>query len=248
MRAALKKEEAERPWLALILAADRPAYLIICINHTHLPYRFPLGVIHSAGVQQNRKGLLIQRKSIMELPHERRLPSASTDLFSATRPAYWHRQYAPWYWLLYAIGAIQLTAVILIGGAPASWILLASGITVGLLASSFHHLTVEDRGERLSVRFGPSPLFSMSIPYSDMLSVEAGRTSFLDGWGIHYSLRSGWIWNVWGRDCVVIQRRQSIMRIGSDDAENLLRFIRTRIRPRSKDSNDCQAQTDELGL
>ncbi len=166
----------------------------------------------------------------MELQNERCIPSTTTDLFSAERSAYWHRQYAPWSWLLYAIGAIILTSVVLAGGAPASWILLPTGIFVGLLASSFHHLTVEDRGERLSVRFGPTPLFSLSIPYSDIVRVEAGRTTILDGWGIHYSLRGGWVWNVWGRECVVIHRRQSILRVGTDDAENLLKFIRSRIR------------------
>jgi hypothetical protein len=37
----------------------------------------------------------------------------------------------------------------------------------------------------------------------DIGSVEIGRTLHLDGWGIHMSVRGGWVWNLWGRDCVV---------------------------------------------
>ena len=153
------------------------------------------------------------------------------EVFSAERPAYWHRQHAPWSWLLYVIAAIVAVSAVLAGGAPAGWIALTAGLFTGLLASSFHHLTVEDRGTQLSVKFGPTPLFSLSIPYSDIVSVEVGRTTLLDGWGIHYSLRGGWVWNVWGRDCVVIHRHRSTLRVGSDDAENLLAFIRSRIQP-----------------
>lgn len=167
----------------------------------------------------------------MELQNGASALAARGELFSAERPAYWHRQYAPWSWLLYGIAAVVVASAILAGGAPAAWIMLPTGIFTALLASSFHHLTVEDRGERLSVRFGPTPLFSLSVPYSDIVSVEAGRTKLLDGWGIHYSLRGGWVWNVWGRECVVIHRRRSILRLGSDDAKNLLAFIRSRIRP-----------------
>jgi hypothetical protein len=32
--------------------------------------------------------------------------------------------------------------------------------------------------------------------------VEIGRTLTLDGWGMHDSIRGGWVWNHLGRDCV----------------------------------------------
>lgn len=164
----------------------------------------------------------------MDLPNQ--TSGARADLSSADPPAYWHRQYAPWSWLLYVIAALIPASAVLAGGVAAVWIMLPASLFAGLLASSFHHLTIEDRGSRLSVKFGPTPLFGLSIPYSEIRSVEAGRTSFLDGWGIHYSLRGGWVWNVWGRECVVIRRRRRILRLGSDDAEKLLVFIRSRIR------------------
>jgi hypothetical protein len=68
-----------------------------------------------------------------------------------------------------------------------------------LLAASFHHLTVEDQGDELAIRFGPIPLFRRTVRYADIEKVEAGRTLILDDWGIHLSFRGGWIWNIWGR-------------------------------------------------
>ncbi len=165
----------------------------------------------------------------MDLQNDTRKPAAQVGLFSAERPAYWHRQHAPWSWLLYGIAAIILASAVLTHDVAAGWIMLPSGSIVCLLATAFHHLTVKDLGQSLSVRFGPVPLFGMSIPYTDILSVTAGRTTLLDGWGIHYSLRGGQVWNVWGRECVVIHRRRSILRLGTDDMESLLAFLQSQL-------------------
>ena len=50
----------------------------------------------------------------------------------------------------------------------------------------------------------------------------------LDGWGIHMSPRGGWVWNIWGRDCVVIHLERGALRVGTDDAENLAAFLKQR--------------------
>ncbi len=99
-----------------------------------------------------------------------------------------------------------------------------------VIAASFHHLTVEDHGEVLSVRFGPMQLFRKTVKYSAIVKVEAGRTLLLDGWGIHMSIRGGWVWNLWGRDCVVVGfKNGGVLRIGTDDAGNLAKFLKNRI-------------------
>ncbi|MBL8828011.1 MAG: hypothetical protein JNM18_13620 [Planctomycetaceae bacterium] len=103
-----------------------------------------------------------------------------------------------------------------------------AGLFVLLLAASFHHLTVRDLGNCLQVAFGPVPLFRRSVAYQDIESVAVGRTTILDGWGIHVSLRGGWVWNIWGRDCVELRLRRGVWRIGTDDAANLAQFVRTR--------------------
>jgi len=73
------------------------------------------------------------------------------------------------------------------------------------------------------------PLFRRTIRYDDIISAEIGRTTILDGWSIHMSLRGGWVWNLWGRDCVVLQLRKGILGVGTDDAENLADFLNQKI-------------------
>ena len=61
-------------------------------------------------------------------------------------------------------------------------------------------------------------------------SHEVGRTLLLDGWGIHYSVRGGWVWNLWGRDCVVVHFKDGgVLRVGTDDAPNLARFLEGKV-------------------
>lgn len=113
---------------------------------------------------------------------------------------------------------------------PITLILAGSSMVMVLLASAFHHLTVEDQGDRLAIRFGPVPLFRRTVRYTDIEKVEVGRTLILDGWGIHMSIRGGWVWNLWGRDCVVVHFKSgSVLRIGTDDAENLADYLKSRI-------------------
>jgi hypothetical protein len=119
--------------------------------------------------------------------------------------------------------------------------LLAGGVATAVIGTAFHHLTVEDVGEALTVRFGPLPMFRMEISYADIESVAVGRTLFVDGWGIHYSVRGGQVWNLWGRDCVVVHRRNSVLRIGTDDAANLARFLDGKLAGRQHRATDCSA-------
>jgi hypothetical protein len=146
--------------------------------------------------------------------------------------SYRHTQKGTWHLLLYALAAFFLTA---------SWFLpllalritfFVTGLFMLLLAESFHHLTVADEGDRLVIRFGPFPLFRKRISYDDINSVEKGRTTILDGWGIHLSLRGGWVWNISGRDCVVIHLKRGIIRVGrvgTDDPHGLAEFLKGRI-------------------
>ena len=64
-------------------------------------------------------------------------------------------------------------------------VMIGAGLLVALVGLAFHHLTVEDEGDRLAIRFGPLPLLETSIRYADIQRVEVGRTMILDGWGIH---------------------------------------------------------------
>jgi hypothetical protein len=143
---------------------------------------------------------------------------------------YRHVQRAPLCLLLYAIAVVFFVVGLFLDVPPIPYLYPPLGILILILAASFHHLTVEDQGDRLSVCFGPLPLFRRSVKYQDIASAEVGRTTILDGWGIHLSLRGGWVWNLWGRDCVVIRfNNGGTLRVGTDDADNLVRFIAQKI-------------------
>lgn len=143
---------------------------------------------------------------------------------------YHHTQTGPWSLVLLAFGLFMFaTAWTTRHETLALLIFPPAGVLTLVLAASFHDLTVADVGEHLSIRFGPMPLFQKTIRYDEITGVEVGRTILLDGWGVHLSVRGGWVWNIWGRDCVVIRRRRRVLRLGSDEAENLAGFLKGRI-------------------
>jgi hypothetical protein len=144
-------------------------------------------------------------------------------------PGYSHTQKAPLSLILCAFALACFGLAWLVSETPGVLISGGVGLLIALLASAFHHMTVEDQGDLLAIRFGPVPLFHRTLLYADIERVEVGRTLILEGWGIHLSIRGGWVWNLWGRNCVVVHlRRGSALRIGTDDAENLAGFLKNR--------------------
>lgn len=144
-------------------------------------------------------------------------------------PGYWHTQKGPLCLILYgsALACFVLAwALPPMPGVPGTSTAAAVGLLIALLAPAFHHLIVKDEGDRLAIRFGPLPLFRRTVGYADITSVEVGKTGILEGGGIHYSIRRGWVWKLGGRDCVVVGLRNGgVLRIGTDDAPNLARFL-----------------------
>ena len=112
--------------------------------------------------------------------------------------------------------------------APSMAVLIV-GIIVFVLALCFQTLTVSDEGERLVIRYGPLNLFGTRIAYEDMTAVETGKTSLIDGWGIHFIPFRGWTFNLWGFECVKITLGKKRIRVGTDDSENLANFLHGKI-------------------
>ena len=144
--------------------------------------------------------------------------------------AYRNTQWGPWAFLLYGLGiSAGLLAWVLRHEPPAPLILAGVSVIMLALAPCFHYLTVEDEGGFLAIRFGPLPLFRKQIRYDEIRDVAIGKTMLIEGWGIHMSLlRRGMVWNIWGRDCVVIDHHD-ILRLGTNDAEGLLAFLKSKI-------------------
>lgn len=141
---------------------------------------------------------------------------------------YRHTQKSPLCLLVYGTGlALLIGSWAARDEVPIAVILGITGVVVLFLGMAFHHLTVADQGDRLAIRFGPLPLFRRTVQYANIEKAEVGRTMILDGWGIHYSVRGGWVWNLWGRACVVVHfKKGGVLRIGTDDAEELAEFLK----------------------
>ncbi len=140
---------------------------------------------------------------------------------------YAHTQRAPLHYIIYCVALILICFAW--GSRSYSGATVVLLVTAGVLvvvALSFRTLTVSDEGQQLSVRFGPIPIFGTSIPYSDITRVESGRSSWIDGWGIHWLPGRGWAYNLWGFSCAVVHLGNTIIRIGTDDVEGLVDFLK----------------------
>ena len=148
---------------------------------------------------------------------------------------YHHTQKALLYGILILVGIAMFVGASLVPEKAVQVTLLVSGGLMFLLAFCFRQLTVCDEGDRLLIAFGPLPLFRRRIRFADMEIAEKGRTTFLDGWGIHLSLSGGWVWNLWGFDCVdVWYKNGRKVRIGTDDPIGLEAYLRDRMKKQGK--------------
>ena len=106
-------------------------------------------------------------------------------------------------------------------------VLMGLGVSLLMVSCAFFFasLTVRDEGTHLAVRFGPIPVFRTKIPYSSITGVAAAKSSVLDGWGVHWMPRRGWIYNIWGFGCVRVDLGGKTVRVGTDDVDGLVHFL-----------------------
>ncbi len=143
---------------------------------------------------------------------------------------YERTQYAPLHYILLAISVLLLTGAWTARAQPAVVITLVGvGAALVLVSLMLGSLTVSDEGDHLALRYGPLPVFRKQIPYADITAVQPGRTSVIDGWGIHYIPGRGTTYNLWGFGCVKLTVGKRVIRVGSDDVENLVEFLRGKV-------------------
>ncbi len=146
---------------------------------------------------------------------------------------YEHTQTAPLFVLLIAVAISMFVAAIAIPELMVRSLLYVSGGMMLLFAASFRQLTVRDESDCLLISFGPLPLFRRRVVYAEMETAKRGRSTLLDGWGIHISPSGGWTWNLWGYDCVDVCYRRGDrlkkLRIGTDDPAGLEAFLNEQI-------------------
>jgi hypothetical protein len=146
---------------------------------------------------------------------------------------YRHTQQAPLHLILYALAAMLAVVGWLCRDQPpvmfTQWAVAAVVLSVAFM---FRHLTVCDEGDCLAVCFGPLPVFRRRVPYADVTSVEPSRSTLIDGWGVHWIPGRGTTYNLWGFGCVEVVVRGKVLRIGTDDVENLAAFLQSKLRQR----------------
>jgi len=108
-------------------------------------------------------------------------------------------------------------------------ILLLVAAAIALVGWSFSVLTVRVGAGELHWHFG-SGWPSWSIPLEHIAHVEATRTTFWEGWGVHRT-RRGWLYNVAGQDAVLVRRSDgTAILLGSDEPRTLKNTLQAAIR------------------
>jgi hypothetical protein len=146
---------------------------------------------------------------------------------------YHHTQHGKLHWLLVPIGLIMIGCAVAFKddwGAAGAYILAGGAAVIIVMAFGFRDLTVRDEGSQLVIEFGPIPVWRRVIKYADMTNAKAERSTFIDGWGIHYIPSRGWIYNVWGYDCIAIRMGNKHVRIGTDDPDGLTEFLQGKLK------------------
>jgi hypothetical protein len=133
---------------------------------------------------------------------------------------YEHTQKSPFFWIFLIFGGF----ILVVGKFSAASAVV--GMAVILIALCFGRMTVSDKGDALSIQFGPLPVFGARFDYSEIADVAPARSSLIDGWGIHWLPGRGRIYNVWGFDCVRMTFRDKTVRIGTDDLNGLLQALK----------------------
>lgn len=129
--------------------------------------------------------------------------------------------------LMWAAALGALVATLAPTGMPVGPRLTLLAVVVALAASAivFSRLTIRVADGTLRWHYGAG-MVKRSLPLAAIARVEPTRTGVLDGWGIHFTAR-GWLFNVAGRDAVLITRTDGkTFLLGTDEPGRLAEAIR----------------------
>ena len=132
----------------------------------------------------------------------------------------------------------QRGAVLLVTFLVAALFLLALGMltpgvrellftVIGILAICgflFSSLTIQITDRVLRWQFGPG-LIRKEVPLREIERVEVTETTFLQGWGLHYTTE-GWLYNVSGFQAVAVKLKNGKQfLLGTDEPERFCNAI-----------------------
>lgn len=103
--------------------------------------------------------------------------------------------------------------------------IVAAAVAMVVSGLVFTTLTIVVDGGRLTWHFGAG-LARKSVPLAEIVSAEPVTTTWVDGWGIHLTAR-GWLYNVSGRDAVLVTLREGKrFMLGTDEPARLAAALR----------------------
>jgi hypothetical protein len=143
---------------------------------------------------------------------------------------YAHTQRSPLLLLVLVVAGAGTLASLAFPGARAipfgaRLTIVAAAVAMALSGMVFTTLTIRVDGERLSWQFGGG-LVRKSVALAEIASAEPTRTSWVEGWGIHLTTR-GWLYNVSGRDAVLVTLRDGKrFLLGTDEPAVLAAALR----------------------
>jgi hypothetical protein len=141
---------------------------------------------------------------------------------------YVHRQVSPWLVVALALPGVALL-VYGLGMAEAAGGLVMFVLLTGL-AIAFSSLTTRVDAFEVSWAYTLGAPGG-AIPFNAIAGVELTRTNFWEGWGIHWTIWHGWLWNVGGYGAVMIRKKDGrTLTLGTDDPQGLCDAIRSRLR------------------
>ena len=157
--------------------------------------------------------------------------------FDTARVFYRHRQAG---WAMIGIAALPLLFMaghLLVAGAAdrsvPHGLLIGALVLSGLALFGFSSMSITVTRDYIVARFGIG-LFKRTIALDDVVSVDADRSRWYEGWGIHWTTR-GMLYNVSGFDIVrlgLVGGKTTML--GTDDPKTLRSAINRALEARTK--------------
>ncbi len=139
---------------------------------------------------------------------------------------YERTQHATWMWIVLLIPVLIIIAAWTTD--PRAEIAMPVAALVGVLVlvgAIFTRLTIAVDADAVRWHFGwgwPGGAVAMA----DIARAEITQTNLLEGWGIHWTIWHGWLWNAGGFQAVeIFKTNGSGVTLGTDDPQGLTEAI-----------------------
>ena len=138
---------------------------------------------------------------------------------------YERTQHATWAWLVLLPVGLIVAAFFQSPNPETFWVMLTACALVILALAAFTRLTIRVDATAITWAFGWGwPASALRL--ADIERCEITRTNFLEGWGLHWTIWHGWLWNVAGFQAVEIFKRGGArVTLGTDDPQGLWEAI-----------------------